>query len=459
MVNDECAPAAAARVIRHSSSIIRHFVGALLFLAGATLAAEEPPPGFTALFNGRDLKGWRGGDTYDHRQLLAMNAGDRARKIEKWSVELTPHWRVENGEIHSRGVGRFLTTERDYGDFELLAEYHIEPRGDTGIYLRGVPQVQLWDPADPQLAAQGADKGSGGLWNNGPGRPGRDPLVRADKPAGEWNAVRIQMVGSRVSVWLNAQLVVDHARLANFFDAKTPVIERGPIQLQTHGGEVRWRRLFLREIAAPEAHRLLLERGRGPGFRSLWDGREVAGWAGATEMFAEYKGALRARQGATGTMHVPDALSDFIVRMEFMVAPGGSGGLALRYSGEGDPATAGLCKIQMRDEHYEKTGGPIDARQAHGSAYGLVAARRGYQREAGQWNFQEVTVRGATVRVELNGYVILETDLSTAVPAAFLHVGAERRPIRPRGFFGLVAENPGLAIRTLELRKLPAFAQ
>jgi hypothetical protein len=433
----------------------------LLALLGAFalrgLGAEAPPPGFLSLFNGHDLTGWRGGDTYDHRKLLAMNASDRERQIEKWSVELTPHWRVENGELFSRGVGRFLTTTRDFGDFELLAEYQLEPRGDTGIYLRGVPQVQLWDPDDPQLAAQGAAKGSGGLWNNKPGTPGRDPLVRADKPAGQWNAVRIQMVGARVSVWLNERLVVDHAALANFFDARLPVVATGPIQLQTHGGEVRWRHLYLREIPADEANGILAGRGRGEGYRPLWNGRDATGWAGATGAFQVFKGALRAKPRVGGTMYVQESLTDFAVRMEFITAPGASGGLALRYAGEGDPATQGLCKIQMLDEQFEKKRGPIEPRQAHGSAYGLVAALRGYQRPTGQWNFQEVVVRGATVSVELNGYTILDADLSSVVPAAWLRAGTEPWKIRPRGFIGLVAENPELAIRNLELRKLPAF--
>lgn len=421
--------------------------------------AETPPHGFVSLFNGRDLKGWRGGDTYDHRELLVMHKGDRERMIEKWSVELTAHWHVESGELVSNGVGRFLTTERDYGDFELLAEYKIEAHGDSGIYLRGIPQVQLWDPDDVQLAAQGASKGSGGLWNNKPGTPGRDPLERADRPAGEWNSVRVFMVGSRVSVWLNGAVVVNHVVIDNFFDRTKPVVSRGPIQLQTHGGEMRWRNLFIREIAAPEANEVLSMRGRGEGFQPLWNGRDATGWRGATRAFEVVKDALRCKAGMGGVMYFEEELTDFVVRMEFATAPGGSAGLALRYPGQGDPATAGLCKIQLMDEHYEKKRGPIDARQKHGSAYGLKAALQGYQRPAGQWNFQEVTVRGATVRVDLNGYVILDADLSAIVPAAYLRAGTEPLQIRPRGFFGLVGEDKRLLLRGLEVQRLPAFAR
>ena len=88
-----------------------------------------------------------------------------------------------------------------------------------------------------------------------------------------------------------------------------------------------------------------------------------------------------------------------------------------------------------------------DPRQAHGSAYGMVAATRGYQHPIGEWNFQEVTVRGSTIKVELNGTVILDTDLSKVdmetVMAKSPHPGKDR----PSGFFGfasLKGRGPGI---------------
>jgi len=222
---------------------------AAAFEAGAR--AQGPPPGFTTLFNGRDLTGWRGGDTFDHRALLAMPAEERAAKIATWTASMKEHWRAENNELVNDGQGAYATTEKDYGDFELLVEYRTVPLADSGIYLRGVPQVQIWDYTEKAKFELGADKGSGGLWNNSAGAPGKDPLVLADKPFGQWNAFRILMVGSKVTVWLNGKLVVDHATLENYYDRKTPIPARGPIQLQTHGGEIRWRNIFIREIPTP----------------------------------------------------------------------------------------------------------------------------------------------------------------------------------------------------------------
>ena len=122
-------------------------------------------------------------------------------------------------------------------------------KADSGIYLRGIPQVQIWDTTkEGGKWKLGADKGSGGLWNNPKNKPGRDPLVHADKPFGEWNHFRIIMKGSSVTIHLNGKLVVDNATLQNYFDKRGSLPKRGPIQLQTHGGEIRWRNVFLREL-------------------------------------------------------------------------------------------------------------------------------------------------------------------------------------------------------------------
>lgn len=239
-------------------NLFAHFRQVLLssLIAAPTLFAVTPPAGFTALYNGRDLTGWRGGDTFDHRQWLALPAAERAKQDAEWTADMRQHWRADGDELVNDGNGKYATTVRDYGDFELLVDYKTVPLADSGIYLRGCPQVQIWDSTETAKFSLGAAKGSGGLWNNSPNAPGKDPLVKADRAFGEWNHFRILMVGARVSVWLNGQLVVDHALLENYYDRPTPIPARGPIELQTHGGEIRWRNVFIREIGAEEAKRL-----------------------------------------------------------------------------------------------------------------------------------------------------------------------------------------------------------
>ncbi|MFA6564640.1 MAG: DUF1080 domain-containing protein [Verrucomicrobiia bacterium] len=233
----------------------------LLLAPLALLHAAEPvpPKGFRAIFNGRDLAGWYG---LNPHSAVKLQGEKREASLKKQREEFASHWRVENGELVNVGTGPYATTEEEFGDIEFHIEYKTVAKADSGIYLRGTPQVQIWDKNqvfDPKKPTRKPHLGSGGLFNNTPDAPGRDPLVLADKPFGEWNAFRIRQVGARTWVWLNDKLVVDGAVMENFWDRTKPLPAKGPIMLQTHGGEIRWRNLFVRDIPADEASRLLRE--------------------------------------------------------------------------------------------------------------------------------------------------------------------------------------------------------
>ena len=334
-------------------------------------AEPVPPRGFEALFNGRDLNGWFGHAGEDPRPLLKATPEELARIWEASMKDVNAHWRVENDELVNDGHGLFLTTKKNYRDFELRLEYKTVAKADSGIYLRGCPQVQIWDATDPEKFPLGADKGSGGLWNNSPGRPGKDPLKKMDRPFGEWNAFEITMIGERVTVKLNGETVVDRAVLENFNDRKQPIFPAGPIKLQTHGGEIRWRNVFLREIGAEEVAKTLA--GNNDGFTRLDDGSGLANWAGAVESYEVVDGAIQCKKGKGGVLHTKEEYADFVVRLEFKLPPGGNNGLAIRYPGQGDTAYVGMCELQVLDDNYEKaTGSKLDPRQAHGSVYGMI---------------------------------------------------------------------------------------
>ena len=275
--------------------------------------------------------------------------------------------------------GPYATTDKEYGDFELTLEYNMAPKGDSGVYLRGAPQVQIWDPTDEKAHKHGAQLGSGALWNNSPGKPGKDPLVLADKPAGEWNTLRVVMVGARVSVWLNGKQTVDHATIENYYDRKAALAAKGPICLQTHGAPIRWRNVAIREIAGEEASRILSAKAAA-GYKSIFNGKDFTGWAGPVENYEVVDGAIRCKTGKGGTPYYDQDLTDFAVRLEFKLPKGGNNGLALRYPGTGNTAYVGMCELQVLDDNYDKVKGKIDPRQVHGSAYGMVGAQRGFQR-------------------------------------------------------------------------------
>lgn len=384
----------------------------LLVCAAAHLSAADnvPPEGFTAIFNGKDLTGWYGLEHFDPRKLWAMTPEEQAAKRESNQKEFEAHWTVQDGDLVNDGFGPYATTLKDYRDYEFWIDYKTVAKADSGIYLKASPQVQIWDSTDPAKFNLGADKGSGGLWNNSPGAAGKDPLVKADKPFGEWNSFKIRQVGARTTVVYNGQLVVDNALLENYWDRKSPLFPQGPIQLQTHGGEIRWKNIYIRELSAAEANKLLASKG-GEGFKSVFNGKDLTGWAGKVDEYEVVDGAIRCKPGKGGVLHTADEYGDFVARVEFKVPPGGNNGLAIRYPGEGNPAYAGMTELQVLDNDSEKYT-KLDARQYHGSAYGMAPAARGFLRKAGEWNFQEVTVKGSTIKVELNGNVILDTDLS-----------------------------------------------
>jgi len=231
---------------------------ALLVLSSAALDAAEPnpPAGFRAIFNGKDLTGWYGWNPHTSAKLTGEK---KDANLKQQREDFAKHWTVENGELVNNGTGPYATTEAEFGDIELHIEYKTVAKADSGIYLRGTPQVQIWDNSqvfDPKKPDRKPHLGSGGLFNNTPNTPGRDPLVVADKPFGEWNSFRIRQVGARTWVWLNDKLVVDGATMENYWDRTKPLPVKGPIMLQTHGGEIRWRNIFIREIGAEEAARL-----------------------------------------------------------------------------------------------------------------------------------------------------------------------------------------------------------
>lgn len=415
-----------------------------------TAAEDTAPEGFQALFNGQDLTGWHARPHFDPRELAAMPEDQRRTTLDGWMAEARQHWTVDDGELVNDGEGPYLTTDQDFGDIELLIEYKTVALADSGIYLRGTPQVQIWDYTKEGGKWEiGADKGSGGLFNNSAGAPGRDPRVLADKPFGEWNQFRIVQVGDRTSVWLNGQQVVDRAPMENFWDRSQPLMARGPIQLQTHGGEIRWRNIFIREIPAEEANEWL--RGDGAGFESVFNGQDLSGWTGAVDAYEVREGAIVCKPGEGGNLFTEAEYANFVVRLEFKLPPGGNNGLAIRYPGEGMPYQTAMCELQVLDNEHPKYA-ELDPRQYHGSAYGMVAAKRGYLRPTGEWNYQQVTVNGSRIKVELNGYTILDADLSqvTEFKDDTPHPGKDRTT----GHFGFAGHGDPVEFRAITLRTL-----
>jgi hypothetical protein len=204
----------------------------------AQAADNTPPDGFTALFNGQDLDGWKG-LVADPPKRALMSAKELEEAQAAADEQMRAHWKVEEGVLIYDGQGTNLCTAKDYGDFELYVDWKILPEGDSGIYLRGTPQVQIWDPALRNV-------GSGALFNNQ--QNPSTPLATADKPIGEWNTFHIKMVGDKVTVHLNGQLVVDNVTMENYWERDKPIDDAGQIELQHHGNPLEFKNIYIKEL-------------------------------------------------------------------------------------------------------------------------------------------------------------------------------------------------------------------
>ncbi len=208
----------------------------------AQAADNTPPPGFIALFNGKDLTGWKGllKPPLDNPAKRAKATPEQLAEAQEEADEvMRKGWRAEDGVLIFNGTGRSLCTARDYGDFEMYVDWKIGPDGDSGLYLRGSPQVQIWDPNLRKI-------GSGGLYNNQ--KNPSQPAKIADKPIGQWNTFHIKMVGDKVSVTLNGELVVDNVVMENYWERDKPIYATGQIELQNHGNTIWFKNIYLREI-------------------------------------------------------------------------------------------------------------------------------------------------------------------------------------------------------------------
>ena len=427
-------------VVLTVSAVLAVFAAPLRAAEGAT---NKPPEGFTALFNGTDLSGWHG-LVGDPKSRAGMTPEQLAAAREKSNAEMRKHWRAGGGDIINDGGGPHLCTDNPYADFEMWVDYKIAPGGDSGIYIRGSPQVQIWDPV---AGIDQAKVGSGGLYNNQK-HPSKPPVV-ADKPAGQWNTFRIRMIGDIVSVWLNGQLVVDNVPLENYWDRARPIYRSEQIELQTHGGETRFRNVYLREIPAEEANAFLRELG-GEGFTPLFNGKDLDGWQGAVDGYLVQDGVLICDPAKGGTILTKDEFADFTVRFEFRLPPGGNNGLGIRAPASGNPAYAGM-EIQILDDTAPKHAN-LKPWQYHGSVYGVVPAHRGYTRPVGEWNFEEVTAKGSQITVKVNGTTIVDADVEKVqIPAdSGDHPGIHLKS----GHIGFMGHGDRVELRNIRVKRL-----
>ena len=189
------------------------------------------------------------------------------------------------------------------------------------------------------------------------------------------------------------------------------------------------------------------------GFVSVFNGKDLTGWAGPIDNYEVKDGAIVCKPGKGGTIYTKEEFADYVVRLEIKLPPGGNNGLAIRYPGSGDTAYVGMCEIQVLDDSSPKYK-KLDPRQYNGSAYGMVPAKLGFQKPVGEWNYEEVTVKGSTLKVILNGTVILDTDLSKVDPATYMAKSKHPGVTRTTGHFGFAGHSDPVQFRNIRIKKL-----
>jgi hypothetical protein len=180
--------------------------------------------------------------------------------------------------------------------------------------------------------------------------------------------------------------------------------------LQAHGTDLAFRDIYVKEISEKDYN--LTPEEKSEGFVSLFNGRNLNGWVGDTVAYGIEDGMLVTipSKGEIGNLYTKKEYSDFNFRFEFQLTPAANNGLGIRTPLTGDAAYAGM-ELQILDDT-DPVYANLQPYQYHGSVYGVIPAKTGYQKPLGEWNFEEVYIKGTRIKITLNGTVIVDGDIA-----------------------------------------------
>jgi len=179
-----------------------------------------------------------------------------------------------------------------------------------------------------------------------------------------------------------------------------------------------------------------------PGFTSIFNGRDLAGWIYGRRGSGENKtgmgyqverGVIFSTKDDGGNLYTEKEYANFVLRFEFRLTENANNGIGIRAPLEGDAAYVGM-EIQVLDDSGSAYTNLLPG-QYHGSIYRVVAAKRGFQTPVGEWNSEEITATGRQITVKLNGTTIVDANLDDVKDEATL---TEHRDLtRPEGSRGI----------------------
>ena len=409
--------------------------------------SAQPPAGFVSLFNGKDLTGWKRHDGLPGE------------------TEPTGKWFVEDGAIvgiqDPPGQGGFLSTDKTFRNFELLLETQIDWPFDSGVFLRVGP-----DGKSHQVTLDYCDRGEiGGIycpWTHGfvSHCPNGIQSFRKD----QWNTLRIVCTGqpAHIQVWLNGTLINDFRHTAQ---TTAGIPENGTICLQIHPGgagfdksRARFRNIFIRPLKSDEPKNSLTAQEKAEGFVSLFNGKDLTGWVGATDSYGVQDGVLFCRKGTGRNIYTEKEYDNFVLRFEFKLEPGTNNGLGIRTPTTGDAAYVGM-ELQILDNTAQKYSNLHDW-QYHGSVYGIIPADKAKRYSAfkpvGRWNVEEVFADGDHIIVNVNGETIVDGNIREASKNGTEPVSGKEHPglFNKKGHIGFLGHGDYVEFRNLRIKPL-----
>jgi HEAT repeat protein len=411
------------------------------------IAAMPKDAGFVPMFNGKDLTGWKG--LVENPVARAkMSKDELAQKQKAVDATIGESWTVKDGMIVFNGKGNNLCSVKDYADFEMWVDWRITKDGDSGLYLRGTPQVQIWDTTRHDVGAQ---VGSGGLYNNQK-NPAK-PTQVADNLVNDWNTFYIKMVGEKVTVKLNGITVVDNVTLENYWDRKIPIFPSGAIELQAHGTDLGFRDIYVREIKSEDYGLTVSE--QADGFTALFNGKNLDGWVGNKTDYKVDNGEILVEPtggGGSGNLYTEKEYADFAYRFEFQLTPGANNGIGIRAPLEGDAAYVGM-EIQVLD-NTAPVYANLQKYQYHGSVYGVIPARREFLKPVGEWNEEEIWIQGTHIKITLNGTIIVDGDIAEASKNGTIDHNQHPGLKNAKGHIGFLGHGSILRFRNIRIKTL-----
>ena len=369
---------------------------------------ENAPDGFVSIFNGSNLDGWRGCLREEDFHLPAARRAmmpEKFRKLQARADEaMRRHWHVRDGALFFDGLpgGYSIAAEKDYGNVEVIADWRLlRVYGDSGFYMRGVPQIQIWDPS------MWNGMGSGGIWNNSTALFSASSCQ--DRPIGDWNRCRMRIIGDRITVWLNGVKVVDNVEYQNRRDVGKPIPLIDRFELQCHGDPVEFRNIFVKELpedpadipcpaSAERAASIDLLKDGMSGWEAV-DPKARMGWKFKDGILSNDTGIDPAKtcRGGAGTTSIKTKRADFFdfdLSYDVLVPEKCNSGVYLR----------GRYEIQVRDSYGR---GKTDS-HFMGALYDLIEPSVSAEKKAGEWQHVDVTLYKRHITVTLNGVKIID---------------------------------------------------